>query len=43
LLIARRWRARGPHAWFDVLETTPDYDLIAHQDPGFEFDEHLFW
>jgi len=28
---------------FDELELTPDWDLIARPDAGFEFDQRLTW
>ena len=35
--------ARGPPAWDDAPEPTPDWDLIAQPDPGFEFDQRVSW
>ena len=34
---------RGPPAWDDDLGPTPDWDLIAQPDPGFEFDQRISW
>jgi hypothetical protein len=35
--------ARGPPGWDDDPEPTPDWDLIAQTDPGFEFDQRVSW
>ena len=35
--------ARGPPAWDDDLAPTPDFELIAQPDPGFEFDQRVSW
>jgi hypothetical protein len=35
--------ARGPPAWDDDLSPTPDFELIAQPDPGFEFDQRVSW
>ena len=33
--------ARRHPAWDDDLGPTPDWDLIAQPDPGFEFDQRV--
>ena len=35
--------ARGPPRWDDDPEPTPHWDLIAQPDPGFEFDQRVYW
>ena len=35
--------AQGPPAWDYDPESMPGFDLIAQADPGFEFDQRIFW
>ena len=35
--------AAHPPAWDNESEPTPDWDLVAQPDPGFEFDQRIAW
>ena len=35
--------ARGPPAWEDAPEPTPDWDLLDQPEPDFEFDQRVSW
>ncbi len=35
--------ARGPHAWEETSEPTPDWDLLDQGEPDFEFDQRVSW
>ena len=41
--LPRRARAQRAPAWDDDLGPTPDWDLIAQPDPGFELDQRVSW
>jgi hypothetical protein len=35
--------ARGPPAWEDAPEPTPDWDLLGQPEPGIAFDQRIAW
>jgi len=35
--------ARGPPAWDDAPEPTPDWDLLGESEPDVEFDQRIAW